>query len=143
MPGFNIAGLLPDNLHLYFHYNESLTTPPCHESIKWTVFNQTVMLSKEQVCWPCACWILAPQGIPHPTPLTLLSSQMSILVSSLHTDDHRLLMNNFRQDQSLHRRWVLASFEPSSSRERQVPAGKECVSILGGRSDASELCFSW
>lgn len=96
VPGFNIAGLLPDNLHLYFHYNGSLTTPPCLESVKWTVFNQTVMLSKEQ---------------------------MSVLVSSLQTDDNHLLMNNFRQDQSLHRRWVLASFEPSSSRDRQVPAG--------------------
>ncbi|XP_052526543.1 carbonic anhydrase 9 isoform X1 [Tympanuchus pallidicinctus] len=109
VPGFNIAGLLPDNLHLYFHYNGSLTTPPCHESIKWTVFNQTVMLSKEQ---------------------------MSILVSSLHTDDHRLLMNNFRQDQSLHRRWVLASFEPSSSRERQVPAGDGTSATAAGHTSS-------
>ncbi|XP_031465714.1 carbonic anhydrase 9 isoform X3 [Phasianus colchicus] len=109
VPGFNIAGLLPDNLHLYFHYNGSLTTPPCHESVKWTVFNQTVMLSKEQ---------------------------MSKLVSSLQTDDNRLLMNNFRQDQSLHRRWVLASFEPSSSRERQVPAGGGTSATAAGHTSS-------
>ncbi|XP_021236830.1 carbonic anhydrase 9 isoform X1 [Numida meleagris] len=109
VPGFNIAGLLPDNLHLYFHYNGSLTTPPCHESVKWTVFNQTVMLSKEQ---------------------------MSILVSSLQTDNSQPLMNNFRQDQSLHRRWVLASFEPSSSRERQVPAGGDSSATAAGHTSS-------
>ncbi|XP_065596105.1 carbonic anhydrase 9 isoform X1 [Cyrtonyx montezumae] len=109
VPGFNIAGLLPDNLHLYFHYNGSLTTPPCLESVKWTVFNQTVMLSKEQ---------------------------MSVLVSSLQTDNNQPLMNNFRQDQSLHRRWVLASFEPSSSRERQVPAGDSSSATAAGHTSS-------
>lgn len=48
--GFNIAGLLPDNLKLYFHYNGSLTTPPCYQTVKWTVFNQTMLLSHKQVC---------------------------------------------------------------------------------------------
>lgn len=50
MPGFNIAGLLPANLKLYFHYNGSLTTPPCYQTVKWTVFNQTMLLSHDQVC---------------------------------------------------------------------------------------------
>ncbi|XP_010723590.2 carbonic anhydrase 9-like isoform X2 [Meleagris gallopavo] len=107
VPGFNIAGLLPDNLHFYFRYNGSLTTPPCHESVKWTIFNQTVMLSKEQ---------------------------MSILVSSLQSDDNHILMNNFRPDQSLHRRWVLASFEPSSSWERQMPVGGGTSATAGHTS---------
>ncbi|NXL91877.1 CAH9 anhydrase, partial [Alectura lathami] len=94
VPGFNIAGLLPDHLHLYFHYNGSLTTPPCYQSVKWTVFNQTVMISREQ---------------------------LSMLVMSLKTDNNQALRNNFRPLQGLHRRWVLASFQPTSSRERQVP----------------------
>lgn len=50
VPGFNIAGLLPANLKFYFHYNGSLTTPPCYQTVKWTVFNQTVLLSRDQVC---------------------------------------------------------------------------------------------
>lgn len=50
VPGFNIAGLLPANLKLYFHYNGSLTTPPCYQTVKWTIFNQTVLLSHHQVC---------------------------------------------------------------------------------------------
>uniref|UniRef100_A0A8C7EDQ5 Carbonic anhydrase n=1 Tax=Nothoprocta perdicaria TaxID=30464 RepID=A0A8C7EDQ5_NOTPE len=49
VPGFNIAGLLPANLNLYFQYNGSLTTPACYQTVKWTVFNQTVQLSQDQV----------------------------------------------------------------------------------------------
>uniref|UniRef100_A0A8C6ZH40 Carbonic anhydrase n=1 Tax=Nothoprocta perdicaria TaxID=30464 RepID=A0A8C6ZH40_NOTPE len=44
VPGFNIAGLLPANLNLYFQYNGSLTTPACYQTVKWTVFNQTISL---------------------------------------------------------------------------------------------------
>uniref|UniRef100_A0A8C5U8K7 Carbonic anhydrase n=1 Tax=Malurus cyaneus samueli TaxID=2593467 RepID=A0A8C5U8K7_9PASS len=50
VPGFNIAGLLPANLKFYFHYNGSLTTPPCYQTVKWTIFNQTMLLSHRQVC---------------------------------------------------------------------------------------------
>lgn len=50
VPGFNIAGLLPANLKFYFHYNGSLTTPPCSQTVKWTIFNQTLQLSHHQVC---------------------------------------------------------------------------------------------
>ncbi|NXI61947.1 CAH9 anhydrase, partial [Anseranas semipalmata] len=94
VPGFNITGLLPDRLHLYFHYSGSLTTPPCYQSVKWTVFNQTVMLSQDQI---------------------------SVLATSLRYDYNKPLQNNFRPLQGLHGRWVLASFEPTFSRERQVP----------------------
>ncbi|NXR71546.1 CAH9 anhydrase, partial [Pycnonotus jocosus] len=81
--GFNIAGLLPANLKLYFHYNGSLTTPPCYQSVKWTIFNQTMLLSHHQ---------------------------MSVLVSTLRSPDDKLLQNNYRPVQNLHGRRVLASF---------------------------------
>uniref|UniRef100_A0A8C3DYI4 Carbonic anhydrase n=2 Tax=Corvus moneduloides TaxID=1196302 RepID=A0A8C3DYI4_CORMO len=84
VPGFNIAGLLPANLKLYFHYNGSLTTPPCYQTVKWTIFNQTMLLSH---------------------------NQMSMLVSSLRTDDDKLLQSNYRPVQNLHGRRVLASFQ--------------------------------
>ncbi|NXI37426.1 CAH9 anhydrase, partial [Galbula dea] len=84
VPGFNIAGLLPANLKLYFHYNGSLTTPPCYQTVKWTVFNQTMLLSQDQ---------------------------MSTLVTSLRNDDSKTLQNNYRPVQNLHGRWVLASFQ--------------------------------
>ncbi|NXT34834.1 CAH9 anhydrase, partial [Pelecanoides urinatrix] len=84
VPGFNIAGLLPDNLKLYFHYSGSLTTPSCYQMVKWMVFNQTMLLSHDQ---------------------------MSVLVTSLRNDDSKPLQNNFWLVQDLHRWWVLASFQ--------------------------------
>ncbi|NXX28223.1 CAH9 anhydrase, partial [Nicator chloris] len=86
--GFNIAGLLPANLKLYFHYNGSLTTPPCYQTVKWTIFNQTILLSHHQ---------------------------MSVLVSTLRSPDDTLLQNNYRPVQNLHGRRVLASFQTTPS----------------------------
>ncbi|NXW61185.1 CAH9 anhydrase, partial [Eurystomus gularis] len=94
VPGFNIAGLLPANLKLYFHYNGSLTTPPCYQSVKWTVFNQTMLLSH---------------------------GQMSVLVTSLRNDDSKPLQNNYRPVQDLHRRRVLASFQTTLFPVKQLP----------------------
>ncbi|XP_014731042.1 PREDICTED: carbonic anhydrase 9 [Sturnus vulgaris] len=88
VPGFNIAGLLPANLKFYFHYNGSLTTPPCYQTVKWTIFNQTMLLSHHQ---------------------------MSLLVSTLRSPDDKLLQNNYRPVQSLHGRRVLASFQTPPS----------------------------
>ncbi|XP_065262661.1 carbonic anhydrase 9 [Emys orbicularis] len=91
--GFNIEGLLPANLSRYYRYSGSLTTPPCYQTVNWTVFNQTVLLSKEQI---------------------------SLLETTLQGDDDKDLQNNFRLTQSLHGRKVLASFQASLS-PRQVP----------------------
>ncbi|KAM5125966.1 carbonic anhydrase 9-like, partial [Mantella aurantiaca] len=48
IPGFDIRGLLPQRLDKYYRYNGSLTTPPCYQSVNWTIFNQTVLLSPSQ-----------------------------------------------------------------------------------------------
>ncbi|CAM5112272.1 unnamed protein product [Eretmochelys imbricata] len=91
--GFNIEGLLPTNLGHYYRYSGSLTTPPCYQTVNWTVFNQTVLLSKEQI---------------------------SLLETTLQGDDDKDLQNNFRLTQSLHGRKVLASFQAALS-PRRVP----------------------
>ncbi|XP_019373552.1 PREDICTED: carbonic anhydrase 9 [Gavialis gangeticus] len=83
VPGFNIAGLLPANLSRYFWYNGSLTTPPCYQTVTWTVFNQTVRLSLDQILK---------------------------LEETLYGDHDKLLENNFRLPQAMHGRRVLASF---------------------------------
>ncbi|XP_075583194.1 carbonic anhydrase 9 [Pelecanus crispus] len=98
VPGFNIAGLLPANLKLYFHYNGSLTTPPCYQTVKWTVFNQTILLSY---------------------------NQMSMLVTSLTNDDSKPLQNNYRMVQDLHGRRVLASFQTTLFSVKQLSSDSD------------------
>jgi len=34
----------------YWEYDGSLTNPPLHESVKWIVFKEPIVMSKEQVC---------------------------------------------------------------------------------------------
>ncbi|XP_068278219.1 carbonic anhydrase 9 [Nyctibius grandis] len=115
VPGFNIAGLLPANLKLYFHYNGSLTTPPCYQTVKWTVFNQTMLLSHEQ---------------------------MSMLVMSLRNDDSKPLQNNYRPVQDLHGRRVLASFQTTLSATKQLPSGDDGSRIRTKcHINNSAICF--
>ncbi|XP_071437332.1 carbonic anhydrase 9-like isoform X1 [Pithys albifrons albifrons] len=104
VPGFNIAGLLPANLKLYFHYNGSLTTPPCYQTVKWTIFNQTMLLSHDQ---------------------------MSLLVRSLRTDDSDLLQNNYRPVQNLHGRRVLASFQTTQPLVKHTPGSDSSAPAAG------------
>ncbi|ROL42078.1 Carbonic anhydrase 14 [Anabarilius grahami] len=54
IPAFDIQSLLPDNLSQYFRYNGSLTTPPCHQSVLWTIFNERVKISHSQFQWWCS-----------------------------------------------------------------------------------------
>lgn len=49
VPPFNVAELLPPQLDQFFRYNGSLTTPPCYQSVLWTVFNRKAQISMEQV----------------------------------------------------------------------------------------------
>ncbi|KAM4707218.1 carbonic anhydrase 9-like [Discoglossus pictus] len=84
IPGFDIRGLLPQRLDRYYRYNGSLTTPPCYQSVNWTIFNQTIKLAPEQ---------------------------LDILEDTIHTEhDHRLQMN-YRGPQDLNSRLVLSNFK--------------------------------
>lgn len=47
---FALAPMLPwTTLHKFFRYNGSLTIPGCDESVTWTLFNDFVQISHEQV----------------------------------------------------------------------------------------------
>ncbi|XP_010171113.1 carbonic anhydrase 9, partial [Antrostomus carolinensis] len=109
VPGFNIAGLLPANLKLYFHYNGSLTTPPCYQTVKWTIFNQTMVLSHDQ---------------------------MLMLAMSLRNDDNQPLENNYRLVQGLHGRRVLASFQTTLFSSKQLPSGSDSSAGAEGHSSS-------
>ncbi|KAL4648438.1 carbonic anhydrase 6 [Arapaima gigas] len=45
----NVRAMLPENLSQFYRYQGSLTTPPCYESILWTVFDTTITLSHNQI----------------------------------------------------------------------------------------------
>ncbi|XP_027956080.1 carbonic anhydrase 12 isoform X3 [Eumetopias jubatus] len=48
IPGFSIEELLPERPDEYYRYKGSLTTPPCHPTVLWTVFRNPVQISQEQ-----------------------------------------------------------------------------------------------
>uniref|UniRef100_A0A8C6PLZ2 carbonic anhydrase n=1 Tax=Nothobranchius furzeri TaxID=105023 RepID=A0A8C6PLZ2_NOTFU len=49
IPAFDVQSLFPEDLGRYYRYNGSLTTPPCYQSVIWTVFHERVQISKAQV----------------------------------------------------------------------------------------------
>ncbi|KFQ33294.1 Carbonic anhydrase 9, partial [Mesitornis unicolor] len=114
VPGFNIAGLLPANLKHYFHYNGSLTTPPCYQTVKWTIFNQTLLLSYDQ---------------------------MSMLVMSLRHDDSKPLLNNYRMVQDLNGRRVLSSFQTTLPSVKHLPSGDVLAVLFGVLFAITALAF--
>ncbi|KAK3600078.1 hypothetical protein CHS0354_036554 [Potamilus streckersoni] len=46
---FALRDLLPENLDGYYRYYGSLTTPPCYESVIWSIFYQTIQISEDQL----------------------------------------------------------------------------------------------
>ncbi|XP_038578713.1 carbonic anhydrase 6 [Micropterus salmoides] len=81
----NVRSMLPENLNHFFRYQGSLTTPPCYESILWTVFD---------------------------TPITLSHNQIRKLESTLMDIDNKTIWNDYRIAQPLNNRVVESSFLP-------------------------------
>lgn len=49
VPPFSVRELFPQQLGQFFRYNGSLTTPPCYQSVLWTVFHRRAQISTGQV----------------------------------------------------------------------------------------------
>lgn len=45
-----LIDLLPKNKNSYFRYEGSLTTPACGEAVVWTVYENSIAISLDQVC---------------------------------------------------------------------------------------------
>ncbi|XP_041511830.1 carbonic anhydrase 14 isoform X1 [Microtus oregoni] len=86
VPPFNVRELLPQQLEQFFRYNGSLTTPPCYQSVLWTVFHRRAQISVEQLD--------KLQG-------TLFSTEEEPLAP---------LIQNYRIPQPLNQRTIFASF---------------------------------
>ncbi|NXI30445.1 CAH14 anhydrase, partial [Sterrhoptilus dennistouni] len=89
IPSFSIQDLLPTHLDRYYRYNGSLTTPPCFQSVLWTLFPQPVLISQAQ--------LEQLQG-------SLYSTEEA------EQEEPQLLVDNFRAPQELNQRLVLSSF---------------------------------
>ncbi|KAM8986380.1 uncharacterized protein PRD47_018602 [Ara ararauna] len=88
IPSFSIRDLLPSRLDLYYRYNGSLTTPPCFQSVLWTLFQQPVHISRAQ----------------------LEQLQGTLYSTGASEAEPQLLEGNFRVPQELNQRRVLSSF---------------------------------
>ncbi|XP_035238434.1 carbonic anhydrase 6-like isoform X1 [Anguilla anguilla] len=89
LPNLNVRSMFPENLNHFFRYQGSLTTPPCYESIIWTVFD---------------------------TPITLSHNQIRKLESTLMDNENKTLWNDYRIAQPLNDRVVTSSFLPRLGR---------------------------
>ncbi|XP_048374412.1 carbonic anhydrase 6 isoform X2 [Sphaerodactylus townsendi] len=80
----DILSLLPENRANFYRYSGSLTTPPCSETVIWTVFDTTIKLSHAQV---------------------------AMLENALLDWKNETLRNDYRRAQPLHGRVVESSFQ--------------------------------
>ncbi|XP_074119469.1 carbonic anhydrase 14 isoform X2 [Sminthopsis crassicaudata] len=97
MSAFDVGGLLPPELGEYYRYNGSLTTPPCYQSVLWTVFHRKAQISMEQ-----------------------LEKLQETLLSTEESEPSKLLVQNYRAPQPLNHRLVLASFIPGEGADGEM-----------------------
>uniref|UniRef100_A0A8C0AP73 Carbonic anhydrase n=1 Tax=Buteo japonicus TaxID=224669 RepID=A0A8C0AP73_9AVES len=79
----DVQAMLPENLLHFYRYQGSLTTPPCFESVIWTIFH---------------------------SPIVLSHTQISLLENTLLDWENRTLRNDYRHAQPLNGRVVESSF---------------------------------
>jgi len=92
LEAFPLENLLPNNKDDFFRYNGSLTTPPCYESVVWTVFRETVKISEDQ-----------------------LANFRKINEAGSTSGNPTPMVNNFRPIMDLNGRTILATFEGSAA----------------------------
>ncbi|NXL90270.1 CAH6 anhydrase, partial [Alectura lathami] len=94
LASLDVQAMLPETLSRFYRYQGSLTTPPCSESVTWTVFD---------------------------SPIVLSHAQISLLENTLLDWHNRTLRNDYRHAQPLHGRVVESSFRAKPSQEQCQP----------------------
>ncbi|ELW71315.1 Carbonic anhydrase 12 [Tupaia chinensis] len=108
VPGFNIEELLPERPAEYYRYRGSLTTPPCHPTVLWTVFRNPVQVSQDQ----------------------LLDLETTLYCTHMDDPAPREMVRNFRQVQKFNKRQVYISFQQGTMFEGRYRGSEESVQEL-------------
>lgn len=119
----DVRSMLPENLNHFFRYQGSLTTPPCYESILWTVFDTPITLSHNQVEHAGQDFVTDMRNknkVPgntvyfkcHGVISLVFCVQIRKLESTLMDMDNKTLWNDYRIAQDLNDRVVESSFLP-------------------------------
>jgi carbonic anhydrase len=138
---FDLSSLLPEHTDQYYRYEGSLTTPPCSQSVVWTVFKHPATISSAQL----AHFRQLLEGPPEEDG----------------TPDY--ISHNWRPVQPLHKRVVQRSFSLHDDHPQEIvkkveeqkptnPKAKEVKGKTGGATDSakyslylltSALLFLW
>ncbi|XP_009644792.1 carbonic anhydrase 6 [Egretta garzetta] len=94
LSSLDVQAMLPENLSHFYRYQGSLTTPPCSESVIWTIFH---------------------------SPIVLSHTQISLLENTLLDWQNRTLRNDYRHAQPLNGRVVESSFRAKLTQEQCRP----------------------
>uniref|UniRef100_A0A8D0WDS7 Carbonic anhydrase n=1 Tax=Sus scrofa TaxID=9823 RepID=A0A8D0WDS7_PIG len=117
IPGFSIEELLPERPEEYYRYRGSLTTPPCHPTVLWTVFRNPVQISQEQ----------------------LLALETVLYCTHMDDPSPREMVNNFRQVQKFDERLVYVSFRQGKEMQCVGTVVLRCLFCM--KSGALPSCF--
>ncbi|XP_069466133.1 carbonic anhydrase 6 [Ambystoma mexicanum] len=90
LTSLDVQAMLPENLKNFYRYPGSLTTPPCTENVIWTVFDEPIVLSHNQI---------------------------KLLENSVLDYNNETLRNDYRHAQPLNDRVVEATFSPKLAKE--------------------------
>lgn len=109
LTSFSIDSMLPfagGNSDRFFRYSGSLTTPPCYESVVWTIFENTIPISEQQI------------------------AMFRKLQEDDMTNGSHVIVNNFRPVQPLGSRQVMRSFELNSASNIHLSSLALCLFLL-------------
>ncbi|CAK8672208.1 unnamed protein product [Clavelina lepadiformis] len=112
--GPSLISLIPESAS-YYRYNGSLTTPPCYETVLWTIYQNPVIISKQQLDSFQSLKKTKPEPDENKDP-----NGYDDHASGVH-DKNDELGDNYRPVQPLNGRIVTAFFDIDLSKEVKEP----------------------